>query len=255
MTDKPRGLSRATAFVFRIATDATWVFVIVLALSLGSSLFSIRYLSGLESDIGDLYENDIKGQTYAQNAYVTAIGLESTVKDLIVSENSDERLSAAELLETASASLRSLVLKATPTIDSAKYRTLVAKSKTDAASLMAAVLKGLERAGEGAPSQEEGRAILAGMKPSLAALKNDLTILNDIKRSSNRSGIKAVQVQLRISLAITIAILVVSLAFRIAVFRASRVAAKRALANDCPDLETSQALSDRRPPSSSEGLR
>ena len=142
-----------------------------------------------------------------------------------------------------SASLRSLVLKATPTIDSAKYRTLIAKSKADAAALMAAVQKGLEGAGRGAPSQEEGRAILAGMKPSLAALENDLTILNSIKRSSNRSGIKAVQVQLRISLAITIAILVVSLAFRIAVFRASRVAARRALADEqslCSDKQATE---------------
>ena len=46
----------------RIATDATWVFVIVMSLSIGSTFFSIRYLSGLESDLGELYENDVKGR-------------------------------------------------------------------------------------------------------------------------------------------------------------------------------------------------
>ena len=61
--------AKATSLVIHIATDSSWVFIIVMTLSLGSSLFTIRYLSGLESDIGDLYENDIKGQTYAQNAY------------------------------------------------------------------------------------------------------------------------------------------------------------------------------------------
>jgi hypothetical protein len=221
-------LTRVSAAVFRIATDANWVFAIVLMLSLGSSFFSIRYLSGLDSDIGDLYENDIKGQTYAQNAYVSLIGIESTVKDLVISEDEAERLAAVESLRSASASLRALVLKATPTIDSAKYRTLIAKSKADAAALIAGIQEALDEKGSGAPSVDEGKSFLAGLRPSLTALKNDLITLNDIKRRSNRNGIKAVQIQLRISLAITIAILVVSLGFRIVVFRASRLAAARA---------------------------
>ena len=73
----------------RIATDTTWVFVIVMSLSIGSTFFSIRYLSGLESDLGELYENDIKGQTYAQNAYVSLLGMESELKDLIISDGGD----------------------------------------------------------------------------------------------------------------------------------------------------------------------
>ncbi|MGA2545274.1 MAG: MCP four helix bundle domain-containing protein [Rectinemataceae bacterium] len=216
----------------RIATDATWVFVIVITLSLGSSFFSMRYLSGLESDIGELYENDIKGQTYAQNAYVSLLGIESAEKDLIISEREEERMEAADALRAQSASLRSLVLKATPTIDSAKYRTLIAKSKAHVSAFIAALQKGLGDPGEKAPTAEAGKALLADLRPSLAALRNDLLTLNEIKRSANRNFIREVRLQLRISLAITIAILTVSLAVRIFLFRASRRAARTACSED-----------------------
>ena len=209
----------------RVATDATWVFLIVLVLSLGSSLFSIRYLSSLDSDIGELYENDIKGQTYAQNAYASLVSIESELKDIALAESEGARRSAIDSLRADSASLRSLVLKATPTIDSAKYRTLISKSKRDLTSLILAFQNGLGTSPE-IPTAEQGRAVLADIRPSLAGLRNDLLTLNDIKRSANRNGIRAVQIQLRISLALTVAILAISLAVRFLIYRASRRAAR-----------------------------
>jgi hypothetical protein len=223
---------RLARTALRIATDANWVFVIVMVLSLGSSFFSVRYLSGLESDIGELYENDIKGQTYAQNAYVSLLGMESAVKDLIISEEEEARRAAAEALRTQSASLASLVLKATPTIDSAKYRTLIAKSKTDASSFIGILRKELGASVGRAPTSEEGKALLADLRLSLASLRSDLLTLNDIKRSANRSVIRQVRVQLRISLAVTLAILAVSLAIRVILFRASRTSRRPACEED-----------------------
>ena len=225
----------------KAATDANWVFVIVMALSLGSSFFSVRYLSGLESDIGELYENDIKGQTYAQNAYVSLLGIESAVKDLIISEREEARAAATAALRSQSASLRSLVLKATPTIDSAKYRTLIAKSKTDAADFIGILQKALDASGGKAPTAVEGKALLADLSLSLGALRNDLLTLNDIKRSANRSGIRGVRIQLRISLAITLSILAVSILVRVFIFRASRRSARDARADEGREGKTPAA--------------
>jgi hypothetical protein len=215
-----------TKTAVRIATDATWVFAIVIVLSLGSSFFSIHYLSGLDSDVGDLFENDIKGQTYAQNAYVTLVSIESAAKDLIISESDEARMASFNALRTESAALRSLVLKVTPTIDSAKYRTLIAKSKGDASAFIDVIQKNLEPMNENGPTAEQGRSLLADIKPRAAALKNDLLTLNDIKRRANLRGFRAVRIQLRVSLVTTIVILVVSLAVRIFLYRASRKAAR-----------------------------
>lgn len=212
----------------RIATDATWVFVIVMSLSIGSTFFSIRYLSGLESDLGELYENDIKGQTYAQNAYVSLLGMESELKDLIISDGGDERKASAAALRSESASLRSLVLKATPTIDSARYRTLIGKSKADVAAFIRLIQRGIEGSESTAPTAEKAKSLLADLEPSLSALRKDLLTLNEIKRSANRRVIADVRLQLRISLALTILILAVSLAVRIVLFRASRRSSRSA---------------------------
>ena len=124
------------------------------------------------------------------------------------------------------------MLKATPTIDSAKYRTLIAKSKTDAASFIGILQKELGASEGRAPTTEEGKALLADLRLSLAALRGDLLTLNDIKRSANRSVIRQVRVQLRISLAATLAVLAVSLAVRVFLFRASRRSPRPACEED-----------------------
>lgn len=214
--------------VIHIATDSSWVFIIVMTLSLGSSLFTIRYLSGLESDIGDLYENDIKGQTYAQNAYATLIGIESSVKDLVIADSDDARAASAAGLRSASESLRSLVLKATPTLNSARYRTLIAKSKRDMNAFVDALQRRMESGSSDAPGASAGRAFLSEIEPRATALRVDLQRLNDIKRGSNRDSVRALRIQLRLSLAISIAILLVSIAVRVFMYRASRNSVKSA---------------------------
>lgn len=203
----------------RIATDATWVFVIVIALSLGSSAFSIRYLSGLESDIGDLYENDIKGQTYAQNAYITLVDIQSAVKDLIIAGSEKERSNSADALKKGCASLESLVLKVTQTFNPARYRTLIAKSKRDLTALVDAI-RG--RLGDDPPTETQGRELLADLQPLAASLRADIVTINDVKRSANQNGLRAVRIQLRISLAITIVILLITVAVRFFLYRAAR---------------------------------
>ena len=205
-----------------IANDATWVFVIVVAISLVSSLSSIRYLSGLDDDLGDVYEKDIKGQTYAQNAYVTLLGIESTAKDLALAETEDERTASADALRSQGASLRSLVFKVAPTFDSGKYKTLIAKSKADTIAFIEDLQRGLGPAGSSGLDGAQARALVSDIGPRGAALRSDLVKINDIKRRSNLAWFHAVRVQLRISLYATITILAVSLGVRVFLWRGKK---------------------------------
>lgn len=205
-----------------IANDATWVFAIVVAMSLVSSFASIHYLSGLDDDLGDLYEKDIRGQTYAQNAYATLLGIESTAKDLALAETEDERTAADASLRTQGAALKALVFKVVPTFDSGKYRTLIARSKADVVALADSIQRSLGPAGSAAPDEAEARTLLAAIKPASAALKTDLVKINDVKRRSNLAWFRAVRVQLRVSLYFTIAILAVSVAVRVFLWRGKK---------------------------------
>jgi hypothetical protein len=203
-----------------VATDATWVFAIVVAMSLVSSFFSIRYMSGLDDDLGAMYEQDIKGQNYAQNAYATLLEAESTAKDLALAETGAARAAAVASLRSQGASLRSLVLKALPSLDSGKYRTLTARSKADANAFVDALQKGL--GASEAPDQEAARALLASIEAPAKALKSDLLKLNDVKRRAGVNAFRAVRLQLRLSLYATIGILAVSIGVRIFLWRGQK---------------------------------
>jgi hypothetical protein len=170
-----------------IANDATWVFAILVGLSLVSSFFSIRYLSGIDGDLGALYEKDIRGPTYAQNAYATLLSIESTIKDLALAETEEKRNASAEALRSQSSSLRTLVFKVVPTFDSGKSKTL-----------------------------------LADIGPAADALKADLLKLNDVKRRSNLAAFRAVRLQLRLSFYGTIALLGLSIGVRVFLWRGKK---------------------------------
>lgn len=207
-----------------IAMNPTWVFVIVVAMSILSSFSSIIYLSGIDDGLGGVYERDIRGQSYAQNAYAAVLAIESAAKDMIIVESSSERASAAEELRGQNASLRAFVRRATPTLDSGMYRTLIAKIKSETTTLTDLVQEriGVESSTPRSVDQASARELLAGIESASSALKGDLVKLNDIKRRSSSAWFRAIRVQLKLSLFLTVAIFVVSIGVRIFLFRGQK---------------------------------
>lgn len=221
----------------RIANDATWVFGIVVAMSIISSLSTIRYLNSISDDLGDLYEKDIKGQSYAQNAYATLLEAEASAKDLALASSDDERKEAADTLRVKGGAMRSLLLKAIPTLEKGKYRTLTAKSKADAKLFVETIERGLGPDGSATPDVEGSRQLLAALASPSSALKNDLGKLNDVKKSSSFGSLKSVRTQLRVSLYINITILVISLGIRIFLWRGKKNGERGTSKNDCGDKD------------------
>jgi len=210
-----------------IASNATWVFVIVVAMSVMSSFSSIYYLSGIDDNLGGMYEKDIKGQRYAQNAYATLLTIESTAKDIVLAEADGARTASADALRAQSASLRALVFKVTPTFDSSMYRTIIANTKADTTALTDLIQKTIGSDASGVAAEGEARSFLAGVESASAALKGDLVKLNDIKRRSSLAWFGAIRVQLRISLIATIVIFGASIAVRVFLYRGQRRGARK----------------------------
>jgi hypothetical protein len=215
-----RALLARTAI--HISNNATWVFVIVVAMSVMSSFSSIYYLSGIDDDLGGMYEKDIKGQRYAQNAYATLLTIESTAKDIVLAEADEARAVSSDALRAQGASLRALVFKVTPTFDSSMYRTIIANTKADTAALTDIIQKAIGSDASRVATDGEARRLLAGIESASAALKGDLVKLNDIKRRSSLAWFGAIRVQLRISLIATIVIFAASIAVRVFLYRGQK---------------------------------
>ena len=209
----------------RVATNATWVLAIVIFLSLLSSAFSIRYLSSLQGDIDEIYENEVRGQTYAQNAYVALVEIESEVKDLVLSESEDYRLASATDITQHCTALQALVRRATLTMSATRYRTLISNVTKDVSSVADTIR---HRLAGGTPTQEQARALLTELEPLASALRTDIATINDVKRTGNTSGLRAIRIQLQVSLATTVIILLLSITVRLLIYRSSRPAAASA---------------------------
>jgi hypothetical protein len=238
----------ARKFVIRaavhIAMNPTWVFAIVVAMSVLSSFSSIIYLSDLDDGLGGVYEKDIRGQSYAQNAYAAVLAIESAAKDMIIVESPSERASAAEELRGQNASLRTFVRRATPTLDSSMYRTLIAKIKSETTALTDLVQEriGVDASTPRAVDQTSARELLAGIESASSALKGDLVKLNDIKRRSSTAWFRAIRVQLKLSLFLTVAIFVVSICVRIFLFGGQKRAKARETKVERPPEDSTSSV-------------
>jgi hypothetical protein len=226
--------ARLVRFATKAATDATWVFAIVVAMSAISSASSIFYLNGIAGDMDDLLEKDIKGQTLVQRAYDTLIEIESEAKDLALASDEKERAAAADSLRSQLPALRSLVLRAAPTLNAKTYRTLIASSKADASAFASALQKSLGPQGSPPPDEAASRSIQAEVKSLSVGLKDDLVKINDVKRRSSSRQLRSVMIQLRVSLISTVAILVGSIIVRTFIYRGQKRAKARAEKSEAP---------------------
>jgi len=215
--DSARGWLKKT--IVYVATNATWVLVIILILSLSSTAFSVRYLNNLQNDIDDLYENGVKGETYAQNANIDLIESESTAKDIVLADSQEARSASAANLALECNTLQSMVLKTTSTLNGARYRTLIARTKKDTATLVESMRS---QVAIGFSTSEQARNVLATFQAVAAPVRTDISTINDLKRTANSRGLRIVQIQLRISLATAVVILLVSVAVRVFLYRTSQ---------------------------------
>jgi|GEM_PF-3406953 len=239
----------ARAFMVRvslnIAGNPTWVFAIVVTMAVFSSVSSMIYLRGLEDDLGGVYEKEVGGQAYAQNAYAATLALESAAKDLVLAEDARARADAAGALLRQCSSLDATVKKAASTFNSRRYRTLIAKTKAETDDLDSMVQARLS----GVVGEAEARSLLGGVLAKTEDLKTDLFKLYDIKRRSSRTWFNAVGIQLRASLLITVAILAVSVAVRVFLYQGQRRVAAAASSAEVAAAEEDAAPLPSGPPS------
>jgi hypothetical protein len=207
--------SKLKQFFIYITTNYDWVFGIIISITLISSIYSITYIKSIETDFTLLYENDVKGQDYVQNANTTLQNIKSKVKDLIISGDPNTKEIDLNEIEKTIKLMRLMVNKATPTFYTKSGKQSINRSKKDMTLFVNSLESELDR---DEINITNGSEIISNIEDQSNRLSSDLQRLSEIKKNSIYLTFKKVRAQLEISLASTIFILVFSIIMRISIY-------------------------------------
>lgn len=218
---KERTPVRLKDHVLRIAGDYNWTFVFVMVLTLVSCAFSIHYLSSLEADLKDVYENDVRGADSMQLASRVLASIESAAKDQFIDDTRSLAASKAEV-RGLEARLKKAVDSSDPRFYTPKARQAYLATKEHLADYLVA-LDGF--AAKAVPDKASLTKVIAAGD----VLQKDFDLLIANRIANSRKGIADLFFELRFSLAVTIGILVVSIGVRVVLYYAGHPRRKKNL--------------------------
>ena len=207
MTKKPF-LPRLKESVFYWATHYTWTFVAVMTVTVVSCAFSIQYLATLETNLKDLYENDIRGGDSIQAASLALLGVESSVKDLILFPDSRTKERTRATMKARLAQLKAAMVQASPRFHTPRAKAALTKAREDLRLFLASV------------PENPDPASVARMEARSQTLQKDFDLLIANRTANSTIGITQLMGQLRLSLIFTIVILVVTVSVRVILYLA-----------------------------------
>ncbi len=194
--------------LFYWATHYTWTFVAIMSVTVISCAFSIQYLTTLETNLRDVYENDVRGGDAIQSAYQALLGIESSAKDLLLFSDKKNLERARLSIKTKVAQLKAAMTQAAPRFYTPKAKNAMAKAKEDLKAFLASV-----------PEVPDLQA-LAKMEAKSLVLQKDFDLLIANRTANSTIGISELVGQLRFSLLFTIVILVVTVVVRVILYLA-----------------------------------
>jgi len=195
-------------------THYTWAFAIIMTVTLASTLFSISYLATLEAQLKDVWDNDVKGGDAVQAAETAVLSIESAVKDLMVYTDRAPRDRAAAEVQAGLRNLKTLMAQAEPRFHTPKARGALKKTQEDLKPFVDAVGEALEALGPG-PNQ---RATWPRVRTRVDQLQRDFALLIANRSANSAQGIGELIERLRVSLVLTVVLLVITVAVRVILY-------------------------------------
>lgn len=229
MKQVPKGyrLDKFKRRVLYFATHYTWAFVIVMAITVISCAFSISYLTNLEANLKEVYENDVRGGDAIESAYTGLLQIENSVKDLVLYPDRKTREKTKAALRDLTGTLKAATTRAVPRFHTPKARQAMLTAQADQKVFLAAL---------------EGTIALADAKRPVAAgdlgpvndagdaLEKDFALLLANRSANSTIGISELVFQLRLSLVFTIVLLVVTVVVRYGLYLAGHPKRKKSSA-------------------------
>lgn len=214
--DRVRRLKHA---VIWIVTHYTGGFIIVMSLSVISCALSVAYLSTLEKALVRTFEFEIKGQDYSQKAYTLMLSLENEVKDLIIFSDQARKAQTMGEINQNIAELRATLQAADTRFYTRAGREILKQSQASLKGFIASLQQLAKRLMN---DDSAGGNSLRDLQVKRTALEKDLKHLIANKTANSNVGYSELIGQLRLSLLITIGILLISIAIRVLMYISGR---------------------------------
>ncbi len=205
-------LARLKQGLVFLATNFTGAFIIVLAISLVTCIYSISYLTTLETGLTDVFENEIQGQNYAQTAFSQMLIIESAVKDIIIYGDPDQTSRSMDQINTSRTALKAAMNAATPHFYTPAGKGILAQTKKDMNNYLGTLQTAVNVLQD---TPNLGIEMLNELKDRKNRLQAELQHLIANKTANSQIGFHELVSRLRLSLICTIVIIVISIGIRV----------------------------------------
>jgi hypothetical protein len=190
--------------------------MLTLSIAIGTSLYSIIRLRGLESDLSAMYEENVSGENYLQASHIMLLRIEGNIKDLLIGGSGKDLGMSVAGIEQLDMRLTDLVKKATDSYRDRKNSAgldIFAKDFTEYQRALGAKLQKLG-AREKIPNSEMSQLWQA--ETDFASMIRQLSTAS---RRKNSLAFESINAQLDFSLLVSVITLVGTFVYRIISFR------------------------------------
>ncbi|MEI8092641.1 MAG: hypothetical protein WCG80_00350 [Spirochaetales bacterium] len=211
-------LDRLGKAAIHFFTDYTWTFAVVLVITVVGTAFSIQFLTAVETRIQDVYENDVRGGDSVQTALIALLGVENAAQALVLGQTPEERAKADLSIEAALGQLQAAVRAGAPRFYTPKAKAALVATQDhlkDFVALKKRVHPQTPKGGEPTVLSRDG---LRELKAGAAELRTNLERLISNREANSTKGVGDLLGQLRLSLVLTIAVLVITLVVRVVMY-------------------------------------
>lgn len=194
-------------------THYTGTFTLIMLITLTSTLFSVSYLATLDSELSDIWDNDVLGGDAVQTALVALGEIESNLKDRVLWSDEGTRNRALRDIRGARSTLQRAMEAAGPRFYTPKAKNALAKTQNDLKPYWTALDSAQSKFHVGS-----SRAEWNHFQAASDLVRADLTLLVANRSANSSIGVENLVSRLRISLGVTLVILALSVIVRITLY-------------------------------------
>jgi hypothetical protein len=212
--------------------NPTWGLIIAIVISLAVNIMSIQYIYSLQGSLQSMFKTDLIGQNYVQTARIKLLTIDKELNNLFLLQDPDDRDVAINQILANRHELEALIGKSKPFFR-AKKSTVVVQNAGLALAQCSATMDTLISLSKNADASGALDIISGPMKDRFGKLDEMLKTLDAIKQRHDLRMFKNIDYSLTISIVATVVSLVITIGFRLFLFRKRRTKIQKE--NSLPD--------------------
>jgi len=202
--------------IFKIITNYTWSFVIIISITVISSILSINYLNLLENEFDQIFQYDIAGRSTVRDAYSIVLLIDNSFKDLLIDRERESRVWTINVISSNIINISNLIEKSGWRFMKKDEWKIYNKARKDLNDYIYDI--NLKISDMKDNNDEIDKEFLLRLKGEESRLLSDFSTLVLIKRNSIISVFKSIKLQLGTSLVLTSLLLALTVTIRVLMY-------------------------------------